>query len=69
MMGCRVFYDKTLILLNGLKDSGLLNSPLADICPFFGSLRIFFFCVGGFPACLPIVCELFEEICFDVGRL
>lgn len=49
MMGCWIFYNQTLILLNGLEDMGLLNRPLADVCPFFGGLRIFFLCVGGFP--------------------
>lgn len=69
MMSCWVFYNQTLILFNGLEDMRLLNRPLADVCPFLGSLRIFFFGVGRFPSCLPVVCELFEEVCFDVGRL
>ena len=64
-----VLYDQTLILLNSLEDMRLLNRPLADICPFFGSLRVFLLRMRGFPACFPVVCELFEEICFDIGRL
>ncbi len=69
MMSCWVLYNQTLILLNGLEYMGLLNRPLANVCPFFGSLGIFFLCMGGFPSGIPAVCELFEEVCFDVGRL
>ena len=69
MMSGWVLYDQTLILLDSLEDMGLLNRPLADICPFFGSLRVFLFRMGGFPACFPVICELFEEVCFDIGRL
>ena len=68
-MSSWVFYDQTLILLNGLEHMGLLNRPLANIGPFFGSLRVFLLCVRGFPACFPVICELLEEICFDIGRL
>ena len=69
MMSCWVLYDQTLVLLNGLKDMRLFNGPLADVCPFFGGLGIFFLCVRGFPPCVPVICELLEEVCFDVGRL
>lgn len=69
MMSGRILYNQTLVLLNGLEDVGLLDRPFADVCPFFGSLGIFFLCVGGFPPCVPVVCELFEEVCFDIGRL
>ena len=33
-----VLYDQALVSLNGLEDSGFLNSPFANICPFFSSL-------------------------------
>ena len=69
MMSRRVLYDQTLVMLDSLEDMGLFNRPFADICPFFGSLRIFFLRVGGFPACVPVIRKLFEELCFDVGRL
>lgn len=69
MMSGWVLDDQALVSLNGLEDMGLFDRPLADICPFLGGLRIFFLCVGRFPARLPIVGELLEEICFDVGRL
>lgn len=69
MMSGWVLDDQALISLNGLEDMGLLDRPLADICPFFGSLRIFFLCVRRFPARLPVIGKLFKEICFEVGRL
>ena len=69
MMSCRVLYNETIILLNGLKDMGFLDGPLADVCPFFGSLGIFFLCVRRLPPCIPVICKLLEEVCFDVGRL
>lgn len=68
-MSCWVLYNQTLVLLNALQNMGLLNRPLANVCPLFGGLRIFFFCMGGFPPCVPVMCELLEEVCFDVGRL
>ena len=69
MMSRWVLYNQTLVMLDSLEDMGLLNRPLANICPFFGSLGVFFLRVRGFPACVPIICELFEELCFDIGRL
>ena len=69
MVSCWVLHNQTLILLNSFEDMGLLNGPLADVCPFLGCLRIFFLGVGRFPPLFPVVCELFEEVCFDVGRL
>lgn len=65
-MSCRVLDNKTLVTLNAFEYMGLLNSPLANIRPFFVGLRIFLLCVGGFPPGFPVVCELFDEICFDV---
>ena len=64
-----ILYDQTFVSLNGLEDVGLLNRPFANICPLLGSLGIFFLCVGRLPACIPVIRKLFEEICFDVGRL
>ena len=69
MMSCWVLYNQTLVLLNTLQDVGLLNGPLADVCPLFGGFGIFFLCMGGFPPRVPIICELFEEVGFDIGRL
>ena len=69
MMSCWILYYQTLILLNGLEDMGLLNSPLANVCPFFGSLGIFFLGMRWLPACFPVIRELFKEFGFDFGRL
>ena len=68
-MSCWILHNQALILLNSLEDMRLLNRPLANICPFFGRLGILFLCVRGFPPCVPVVCELFDEVCFDIGRL
>lgn len=69
MVSCWILHNQALVLLNGLEDIRLLNGPLADVCPFFGSLGILFLCVRGLPPFVPVICELFEEVCFDVGRL
>jgi len=49
MMGCRILYDKALISLDALEDMGLLDSPLANKCPFFIGLSIFLLRVGSLP--------------------
>jgi hypothetical protein len=68
-MSCRVFDYETLISFNTLEDSRLLYSPLADISPFFSGLGIFLLGVRRRPAGGPVVCELFEEVGFDLRRL
>lgn len=69
-MGCRVLYNKPLITLNAFQDMGFLNGPFANVRPFFVGLGIFFLCMRGLPPGLPLIRELFDEICFDpCGRL
>ena len=63
-MSCRVLYNETLVPFNALEDTRLLDSPLADVSPFFGGLGVFLLGVRGRPPGSPIVCELLEEICF-----
>lgn len=65
MMCCWVLDNETLVAVNALKDTGLLNSPLANVGPFFGSLRIFLFGVRCLPSCFPVVCELLEKWSFE----
>jgi hypothetical protein len=67
MMSCRVLHNETLVTFNAFEYMGLLNGPLADIRPFFVGLGVFLLGVRGLPPRFPIVCELFDEICFDVG--
>jgi hypothetical protein len=71
MMCSSVLDDKTLVALNALVDMGLLYSPFSNICPFLVLVRTL--CVllgmGRLPSCLPIVCELLEEVGLELGRL
>jgi hypothetical protein len=71
MMSCSVLDDKTLVALHALVDMGLLYSPFSNICPFLVLVRTL--CVllgmGRLPSCLPIVCELLEEVGLELGRL
>jgi len=66
MMSCRVLHNETFVTLNALEHMGLLNGPLANIRPFFVGLGVFLLCVRGLPPGFPVVCKLFDEICFDV---
>ncbi len=65
-MSCRVFHDKTLVTLNAFEYVGFLNGPFANVRPFFVGLGVFLLRVRGLPPGLPVVCELFDEIRFDV---
>lgn len=65
-MSCRVLDNKTLVTVNAFEYMRLLNGPLANIRPFFVGLGVFLLCVGGLPSGFPVVCELFDEICFNV---
>lgn len=68
-MSCRVLDYETLVSFNALENSRLLYSPLADVSPFLSGLGIFLLGVRRRPAGRPIVCELFEEVGFDLRRL
>lgn len=72
MVSSRVLNDKTLVALNALENGGLLNSPLANICPLLlvlASVLHVLLGVRGLPSRLPIVCELLKEGRLEVGRL
>lgn len=41
MMCCRILHNEAFVALDALKDMGLLNCPLAYICPFLVGFRVF----------------------------
>ena len=46
-MSCRVLYNETLVPFNALEDTRLLDSPLANVSPFFSGLGVFLLGVRG----------------------
>jgi hypothetical protein len=65
----RVFHNETFVTIQTLEDDGFLDSPLANIGPFFlGTLHVFLG-VRGLPSFLPVICELLKEFSLEVGRL
>jgi len=71
MMSCSVLDHKTLVAFHALIDMGLLYSPFPNICPLLilvGTLCVLLG-VGWLPSCLPVVCELLEEVGLELGRL
>lgn len=71
MMGSCVLHNQALITLHSLEDVWLFNSPFADVCPLLVLVRTLGILLGvrWLPSCLPIVCELLDEIALDSGRL
>jgi hypothetical protein len=65
----RVLDNKTLIAINSLVLDRLLNSPLADVCPFLLGARCVLLRMRGFPALVPVVGKLLKEISLEVSRL
>ena len=70
-MGGDILDDQALVTLHTLVDGGLLDGPLADVGPFLGFVLALGVLLGArlFPALLPIVGELLEEVGLDLGRL
>jgi hypothetical protein len=64
-----VLYNKTLVAVNSLVLDGLLNCPLADVCPLLLRAGRVLLCVRGLPSLVPVVGELFKEVSLDVCRL
>jgi hypothetical protein len=71
MMSCGILDDKTFVALHALIDMRLLYSPLSNVCPFLILVRTpcVLLGMGWLPSCLPIVCELLEEVGLELGRL
>ena len=72
MVGSGILHNETVIALHALVDGGLLNSPLANVCPLLliagRTLRIL--CgVGRLPSRVPALAELLKEVGLDGGRL
>lgn len=64
-----VLDNKTLVALNSLEDSGLLNRPLADVSPVLIGLGVILLGVGTLPAGLPVISELLQEGSLEGSRL
>lgn len=69
VMSSWVLDNKTLVALNSLEDSGLLNRPLANVSPVLIRLGVILLGVGTLPAGLPVVSELLEEGSLEGSRL
>ena len=61
MVSSLVLDDETLVALNALQDGGLLDGPVADVCPLLIVGLDVLLCVRGLPSVLPVICELLEE--------
>jgi hypothetical protein len=62
MMSSLVLHDETFVTNHTGEHSGFLDSPVANIGPFFlSALLLFFLGVRRLPPTVPIRCELFEE--------
>ena len=71
MMSCGILDNKTFVALHALVYMRLLYSPLSNVCPFLIFVRTLCVLLGvrRLPSCLPIVCELLEEVGLELGRL
>ena len=71
MMGSCVLYDQTLIALHSLVHVWFFDGPFTDVCPFLVLVRTLGILLGvrWLPSCLPIICELFDKVTLDLGRL
>lgn len=71
VVSSRILDNKTSVAFHTLEDMWLLDSPLANVCPLLillGTLHVLL-CMGWLPSLLPIIRELLEEVCLDVGWL
>jgi hypothetical protein len=69
MVSSRVLDNKTLITIDSLVLNGLLDGPLADVCPFLLGASCILLRVRGLPSLVPIVGELLKEVGLKCGRL
>lgn len=69
MVSSLVLDNETLIALNALQDSGLLDGPVADVRPLLIVGLDVLLCVRGLPSALPVVCELLKERSLECGGL
>jgi hypothetical protein len=69
MVSSRVLDNKTLITIDSLVLNGLLDGPLANVCPFLLRAGCVLLCVRGLPSLVPIVGELLKEVGLKCGRL
>jgi hypothetical protein len=68
MVSSRVLDNKTLITIDSLVLNGLLDGPLANVCPFLLRAGCVLLCVRGLPSLVPIVGELLKEVGLKCGR-
>jgi hypothetical protein len=64
-----VLDNETLVALDALQDSGLLDGPGTDVRPLLVVGLDVLLCVRGLPSALPVVCELLEEGSLECGGL
>jgi hypothetical protein len=69
VVGSGVLDDKTLVAFHAFVDGGLLNCPLADVCPFLVAALGVLLGVRRLPPLLPVVGELLKEGGLKLGRL
>lgn len=69
VMSSLVLDNKALVTLHAFEDGGLLHRPGANVCPLLVISLDILLCVRGLPSVFPVVCELFEEGSFELGRL
>jgi len=69
VMGGCVLDNQTLITIHALEDGRLFDSPFTNIGPFLFPALGVLLGVGRLPSCLPVICELFDEVTLDFGGL
>jgi hypothetical protein len=69
MMGSLVLDHETLVTLHALQDRGLFHSPLADVGPFLVGGLVILLSRRDLPARFPVVGELLEQRCLELGGL
>lgn len=69
MVSSRVLDNKTLITVDSLVLNGLLDGPLANVCPFLLGTGCILLRVRGLPSLVPIVGELLKEVGLECSRL
>jgi hypothetical protein len=64
-----VLDDQTLVTLHALQHGGLLDGPGTNVRPLLIVGLDILLCVRRLPSVLPVVCELLEEWCLELGGL
>jgi hypothetical protein len=64
MMSSCVLDNQALVAFHAFEDMRFFDSPLSNICPFLVLVRALGILLGvrWLPSCLPVVCELLDEV-------